>query len=219
MDEIYAVLTGDVVASSRLKPEDRRAQLRGLKHICHNVEMVFHPSIRGNFHIFRGDSMQGVLAPPSVGVTAALALYAGMVRRAPEESAWKSSELRIAVGVGPVDHLDKKRTMEASGDAFLRSGLALDSMKGTQRIEIRTGLDTLDAEFRVECRLLDVLLLGWTAEQAEAVSLMLEGLTKEQTARKIGITQPAVTQRLRGAGWQGIQAFLNRCRTVLDPKK
>jgi hypothetical protein len=216
MGESYAVLTGDVIRSTRLNPTERDDLIRNLKASFQDVELMLIDSVRGHFQIFRGDSFQAAFQPPGIGVTAALLLHAAFRQRATAEGPTRASGLRIAIGTGSVDRLDKHHTSEATGEAFHNSGLTIDRMRGTQRLAIRTPLDTVNAELEVECRLLDSILADWSPEQAEALSMMLGGLTQEVVGRRIGISQPGVRQRLKRAGWDGIRLFLRRSETLLN---
>ncbi len=124
-------------------------------------------------------------------------------------------DTRIAIGLGTIDRLGEKAG-EGDGEAFRNSGRGLDSMKkGEQNILVLTPWKELNDELRIECLLLDAVIMRWSREQAEAIMYHMMGQTQEEIASSLHISQPAVFQRLRTGGMRAIQEFLQRYRETI----
>ncbi len=126
-------------------------------------------------------------------------------------------DARIAIGLGTIDYLPPgNRAGEGDGEAFRNSGVELDRMKkAEQNLTVKTPWQDIDDELRTECALLDALMQRWTKEQAEAILYNIRGATQEEIAKTLKISQPAVFQRLRIAGYRATQAALERFEMVV----
>ncbi|MDN3514375.1 MAG: SatD family protein [Candidatus Brocadia sp.] len=194
---LYAVITGDIVGSSRLTASQRGRLLSVLKSSFKTIKDILPDGIRAPFEIHRGDSFQGVLSKPGAALRAAIVIRAGLRYGFQTKQRRYALDARIAVGIGQIEFLRAGRGAEGDGEAFRRSGQTLDVMKGDQRLIIRTPWKEVDAEFDIACALLDALVTRWSAEQAQAILGQIRGLTQEKAAREFGISQPAVRQRLK----------------------
>jgi len=208
--KIYAVLTGDLVGYSRYNPKDRKEVLLHLKDSFKKLP----PDITASkFWVFRGDSFQGILSRPEEALKAALIIRSFLVSR----YKGKKSRLdaRIAIGIGTVDYLPR-RVGEGDGEAFRNSGMELDGMKKSEKnLIIKTPWKELNDELSTECALLDAVIERWTKEQAEAIMYQIMGLTQEEIARILKISQPAVFHRLRTCGSKAVQEFSQRYKDVV----
>ena len=213
---LYAVVTGDVVGSSRLTTRQRRRLLAALQSGRGKLKKYFGDDLVGDVELFRGDSWQFVLSRPAPSARAAL-FYRASLRA---EMALRSVDSRVAIGVGGISLLPKATIAAGDGEAFGLSGEALDSMPRTTRMRFRgpaVGED-LSASIDVSLQLIDALASRWTARQALAVSGALLGWTQERIARawfREKVTQQAVAQHLGRAGWSAIQAALLRTESLL----
>ena len=63
-NSLYAVLTGDIVKSSRMSPADLRRLPEALSTILQSIDPVCIPAaFATRFRIFRGDSLQLICEP------------------------------------------------------------------------------------------------------------------------------------------------------------
>ena len=207
---IYAVVTGDVVGSSRLAPQPRRRLLTALRRGATQLERHFGDSLVGKVALFRGDSWQFVLSRPAPTLRAAL-FFRAWLR---SEMQLRSVDTRLAIGVGGVTFLPRGAIAVGDGEAFRLSGEALDSMPRTTRMRFRGPSAIGESSSRsidVCVQLIDTLATRWTGRQALAVCGALLGLTQERIARTCSrerVTQQAVAQHLDHAGWNAIQSAL-----------
>ena len=66
-----------------------------------------------------------------------------------------------------------------------------------------------------EYALIVLKLMRWTKEQAEAIMYQIMGLTQEEIARILKISQPAVFHRLRTCGSRAVSEFLKRYKEAI----
>ena len=215
-NDLYAVITGDIVRSSRLGADQRRRLLSRLKSSFKAVERIFPGTVCAPFEMHRGDSFQGVLSKPEAALRTALIIRAS-VRYGVERGRGQSAlDARLALGIGTIDVLPRGRVREGDGVAFRRSGLTLDTMKGDRRLLIRTPWPEVDAELHTECALLDALVRRWTTGQAQAMLGQLRGLSQADAAREFGISQPSVQERLKGANAWAIEELCRRYERLIS---
>ncbi|MBE7445278.1 MAG: hypothetical protein HS132_08560 [Planctomycetia bacterium] len=212
---LYAVVTGDIVGSSKLTTGQRGRLLSVLKSSFNTIKDILPDGIRAPFEIHRGDSFQGVLSRPAAALRVAIVIRASLRHGVETQQRRYALDARVAVGVGSIDFLPAGRGSEGDGEAFRRSGPVLDMMKGDHRLIIRTPWQAVDAELATECALLDTLINRWSGEQAQAILGQIRGLTQEMAAEEFGVSQPAVRQRLKSAGGWAIEELCRRYEQLI----
>jgi hypothetical protein len=225
--KIYAVLTGDLIGSSRFRIQQREEVLSNLKD---SFKEISPDIIASPFVIFRGDSFQGVLSRPDEALNAALIIRASLLSKFKGKRT--RLDARIAIGIGTIDYLPPDQAGEGDGEAFRNSGLELDKMKKSeQNLIIRTPWTEINEELRTECALLDALIQRLTKEQAEAIAyqlpkreflaqdqVIIKEITQQIIAEILNISQPALSQRLKTGGYWAVQAFLGRFKMIIQGK-
>ncbi|MDF1557764.1 MAG: SatD family protein [ANME-2 cluster archaeon] len=215
-EKIFAVLTGDLVGSSRFEIGTQRDDV--LSILKDSFTKVESPDIiASHFAIHRGDSFQGVLSMPEEALKAAIMIRANLLSNPMEKNI--RLDARIAIGLGKIEYLPEDKVGEGDGEAFRNSGMELDRMKkGERNLTIKTPWPQTDKELQTECALLNALIHRWTREQAEAIMYQVQGYTQEEIAKKLKISQSAVFQRLRTGGSWAVQAFLERFKAIVQYK-
>ncbi len=219
---LYAVVTGDIVGSSRFRENQREHLLRVLKSSFDVVEDIMPNIVYAPFEVFRGDSFQGVLSKPEKAFHVAIVIRANLRCHFLTKRRRSAVDARMVVGVGPVDYIPARRVAEGDGEAFRLSGPILDEMKGwkeDRRLLIRTPWKEIDAELDIECALLDALIIRWSSAQARAVLDQFRGLTQVKAAQKYSISQSGVSQLLKDAGGWAIEKLCNRYEQMIDAAK
>jgi len=211
-----AVITGDVIGFSTYDTGMRKRMLSVLKTSFRSSGKLFPGPLLAPFEIFRGDSFQGVMSDPRAGLPAAVALRASVLASGLSDHRRDRPDLKIAVGIGPIDYLPAKRGGEGDGEAFRLSGRALDGMKKDRRMVLRTPWQPVNQEMDVHCALLDALMDRWSAEQASAVLYMLQDYNQRESAEMLRISQPAVRHRLKHAGAKAVDSLIRRWNLLLD---
>ncbi|QGQ19366.1 hypothetical protein GC089_09135 [Cellulomonas sp. JZ18] len=176
---------------------DQRGSRRGTDRV---PELLAHltdaPGLVRGFERTVGDEVQGVLDDARDVVELVLDLV--------RVGGWS-----VGVGAGPVHEPLPPSPRAASGEAFVLARAAVEAAKSRQRpvpLAVR-GVDvTAAADAEAVLTLLGAVVVRRTAGGWEAVDAARAGDGQEVVARALGVTQQAVSQRLRAALWAEEQA-------------
>ncbi len=198
-DMTIAVLTGDIVGSTRA-PD---ALERTMTLVAATAAQVGRWGAPTRFTRYRGDGWQMAVAEPGQALRVALLLVAGL-------RAAGAQETRIAIGVGAAQSMGTGSLADARGEAFERSGRALDAMPAKGRLCIDgaglTALHPIVVEMAAD------RAARWTKPQAEAMLSYLqpEAPTLEAIARPLDVTTQSVGDRVQAAGGPVIRRLLRQ---------
>ncbi len=195
-DKIYAVITGDIVKSGKFG-SDREKALKILKEALDSLRNFKRKAIGGISDIFRGDSFQIVISEPASALEIAIYLKARLLSKTIKG---KNIDVRIAIGIGEIESFNEKKVEESDGEAFRLSGIALDNISKYRRFSIKSSIDELNKQLEFISSSIDSITRRWSCEQSEAILLWLKGSTQTSISKKLGISQPAVNQRLQLGG-------------------
>lgn len=192
MPRLQAVFTGDLIGS-RAAPAT--AVDRTMTHLKKSAEILgntrdFHPRFTRN----RGDGWQILLPDPGLILHSYLALAAAL------RAADTGLATRIAIGLGPVDFPGTNDLSDAAGAAFVTSGDLLETLDSETAA---IGGQAVTDWQRGVIQLADWIVTGWTAQQAEAVALVLLNDTLDTNAdraKSLNISRQAFEARLKGSG-------------------
>lgn len=206
-----AVITGDVVGSARFAGADRASLHRGLRQAATDLESSFASFVPYPVAFFRGDSWQFLVTEPP------LAIRMGLYFRSAAQSLFDSAafDTRMAIGVGTISFLPEEDVSAGDGEAFRRSGEALNELGRDRRMVFvgPPGMPTVEhAAIHAMVGLIDAIASDWTARQAQAVAGALRGWTQRQIGRERfdpPISQQGVAQHLDRAAWEAIEAALD----------
>jgi len=205
MPKVVTIFTGDLVGSTKAGQHTVDRAMSVLQDAAQAVAQMAMADTR--FTRFRGDGWQIYLDLPGLALRGALTMTARL------GAADLGISTRIAVGTGSVDRVGPIHLSDASGDAFVISGHALDAMPRNRRL-VTEGRDHVPDWQAAIFQLVDWQSARWSPAQAQAVAAALEAdttLTWAEIAAQIGITRQALQARLKGAGFDalggGLQAF------------
>lgn len=140
-----------------------------------------------------GDEVQALTADAATALDLVLDLH-------------RAARWSIGLGIGEIREPLPDAVRKAAGPAFLAAREAVDAAKRTDsRFALRAAddrrgvLEPADVEALV--RLLLLLRDRRTPHGWEAVDLVRDGRTQKDAARELGISDAAVSQRLRAAQW------------------
>jgi len=202
--KLYAVLTGDIVKSSRLSPrqlESVRSSLTGAVSIVRRWQQGL---VKDKPDFFRGDAWQLLLMDPARALRAGVYLRAAVL-------AMGLADTRVSIGLGGVDKVSRSRVSLSMGQAFTLSGHGLDNMTHYSKmtIEIPNPADPLSGWLPVVGHLCDSLMGQWTKRQAEVVCVALDPSEPDQDeiakALKPAVSKQAVAKALNGASWYALR--------------
>ena len=200
----WAVLTGDIVDSSDMAPEDLDALMSALNDIAKQLSGWQHTSENKTESAFArrgGDGWQIALNRPQFALRAALFVQSCL------RSIDGGLATRVATATGDGTVPEQADLNSAHGPVFRDSGRLLDTLKGRTLLAHADG-GALGASFR----LADHISQGWTQAQARAVHAMLppEAGPRRLAAERLGISRQAIDQALWAAGFPALNAALQQ---------
>lgn len=196
----YAVLTGDIIKSSRLAANEMELVRANLTGAVNRARRWKRGLVQGQPEFFRGDAWQLLLTDPALALRVSVHLRASLL-------ATGLADTRVAIGLGEVSENSSKRVSLSTGQAFVLSGKALDKMTRYSKmtIEVPQSAGPLSDWLRVVGHLCDSLIGQWTMRQAELVRAAVH--RKEPDSERIGqslkpaVSKQAVAKGLSGANW------------------
>lgn len=216
--KIYAVLTGDIIKSSKIKEEQREYLLETLKETFHEINAQLLKETTPPFEFYRGDSFQMVLKQPQKALLISLIIRARLrsITEQQRKGQKNYADARISIGIGGIAYKAKKLA-ESDGEAFQRSGRGLDAMKSKNSLGIQTTWPEVNEELAVACALSETIINRWTVSQAEVIyPYLLENKTQKELAKQFNISQVAVSKRLAEAGnIDAIKLFIQRYEKLI----
>jgi hypothetical protein len=210
----HAILTGDIVASSRLPPAERRQLPRVLEQCGAAIGRAFAADCPLPLAQFRGDGWQLFVRTPARALR--VAIYFRALLRSRLASARVDS--RVAIGIGGIDFVPGEDVAKGDGEAYRAAGRGLDRLDRRRRMSLDIGTEPADPALTAVVVLADVLVAAWTPSQAQAVLGALTGAIQQETAaswKPRPISQQAVAQHLERARWDAIACALSAFEAVI----
>lgn len=207
----YAVVSGDLVASSKIRPDLRQNLHRIVEDASRDMREFFGAGQIMGIDLYAGDSWQFLVENPANSLRAVLFLRAYL--RAHVEGA----DTRCAVGLGTIRFIPRDRVSEGDGEAFQRSGRLLQAMKKGPAMRFESGDPQITKRWDLVLGLLDaVVRSSWTRRRSLAVTGEIRGWTQKKTAelwQKFGIRskelkQGTVSGYLDQAHWKAVSRAL-----------
>lgn len=206
----YAVLSGDIVGSSRLSPSKRRALLDAMQGANESLRDAFPDAVPEPLDFFRGDGWQAVVAEPGKALRISLFFRAFLK----SELQSHSIDSRVSIALGPLDFVPEGNVSRGEGQAFQLSGKGLDGLPRHVHMMLSapdrpdpaaaSQVDSLD----LMIELVDQIAFRWTDKQSLAVLGALRAWKQEKIGRTWGpgppIKQQTVQQHLDKASWHSI---------------
>jgi hypothetical protein len=210
--ELYGVVTGDVVGSTKLKPLEREALFQVMREGSHELQAwLGKKKMPLEVDIYGGDTWQILLTDPGKTLAAGLFFRAFLRSRAPRR------DTRFVAAVGPIDFVPRNKVSEGDGEAFRLSGQGLAELK--KRRMGFAGLDlSATRQWDLVFELIDALATRWPEKRALAVTGAVRDWTQEQIGQlwDPAIEQSTVNVHLKGAGWASIKRVLDEFQAYWD---
>lgn len=186
---MICIITGDIIGSRKIKDSWLLSLKTALKIVSdHNSK----------WEIYRGDSFQ-LEVDPENAIRIAAYLKACIRTNKP-------ADVRMGIGIGSIKN-KRKKLSESSGEAFINSGAAFDSLKQAKtNLAIKTDYPDFDEEINVVIKLSLIAMDSWGVVAAEMVKLALENenLLQSELAAISGRTQSSVSEALKRAHYTEI---------------
>ena len=194
MNEIFAVVTGDVRNSSVEFKNQQKLLLKQLNKIYNFVKKYFPEALPYNIDIFRGDSFQFFISDykKAIEITVGFILYAKYLK----------IDLKIGLSVGKVDYLKKSKISESNGEVFLLSGKALENLDKNSNINIELAENIEVQWIKAYLDLLDIYMEGLSDKNAMAVYGKLVNLTQQEI---VVIWEHEISQQSISKHWRNVR--------------
>ncbi|WP_413282597.1 hypothetical protein [Vibrio sp. MA40-2] len=197
-EKIVSVITGDIVDSQKIAPEDYEKMLTILKTVL--TKLV--EQVDARFDMYRGDAFQIVFFEPADAVLSALKIRLAL----------KTSELRIdarqCIGIGRAMHIGND-IKTSTGEAFVLSGTGLDKLK-SNHLTIQSNNSAFQDKTYLLTKFLDAHISGLTTIQTEALWSYFDLTTKthEDIATALGKKRTNITKLLNASHYQLIEEYI-----------
>lgn len=203
--KIRAVLTGDIVNSSRLSAPEEKLLLKALNKVLDPYR----------YEYFRGDSFQVYMADPRSALKVALQCRAIAINFT-EDPESKPYDVRISIGIGTV-HPPVKKLSTAKGEAFIISGRHLDEISKTNiRLIIITGNEMANVGLKILADYINSIYDQMTARQAEVISRLLAGNTQQSISEELNKSKSTVHQLTVSGRWAEIEYLLQQFENLIN---
>lgn len=202
--KIEAIITGDIVDSTKLSFEERTHMLNIIQSIPNVVSYIENLRIE----IFRGDGFQIGIRDTKSSLRIALIVRA-FLRSHKMTTANQILDARLALGIGTLDY-ELDSLSKSDGEAFRLSGRLLDSMDKA-RLKIKTPWEGVNEELNLLTAFADDIISSWTQKQSK---LEMESLlflhSHNEIAKSLHITRQMVDKSLRASKDELIKAYIER---------
>lgn len=215
MKNFRAVLTGDIVNSSKLGTDDRKKLQNTFSSLSELLLKNFPEDVKYPLSNFRGDSWQAVLDRPENSLKIALLI------RSYFKYQFTALEIdsRVAIGIGEVAFVPEENVSAGDGPAYVLSGHLLDTLKEDRMsIEISMQNSGASAALKGMIMLLDQMISHWSDSQNQAIYWSLLGYQQKKIAElwnPAPISQAAVSKNLKSADWRAVKQSLVYFETAI----
>lgn len=207
-----AAISADIVASTSLTQEQRILLDTKVRELLCALRKLF--GVRNFFgRLVKGDCLECIFEQPPSALRAALLIrtFVKALDIKSSNSKFNDYGVRVAVGIGAITTLDRKRGFIA-GDAIVLSGRAVQELSNhTKRggLVFRSANEDWNNTMTPLFALLDTLLVKSTKKQCGVLWHRLSGKTEKEICAITGISQPTINRHARAAGWDAIKSAMN----------
>lgn len=202
---IHAVLTGDIVNSTKLEEVAEKELLKELGQILKPYK----------FEFYRGDSFQVYIKEPAKALKIALLCRTAAISLTAKQDLLLS-DIRISIGLGQVKP-PIKTLATSKGDAFLLSGRSFDKFQGTERRILMSTSDVIpDIALQVMADYTDAIFGRMTPKQAEAIYRLLKGESQQEVAQDLEKSKSTISQLVSTGGWIEIDRLLKQYEYLIQ---
>ena len=213
----FAVIAGELAPGARVTDEKFSRIPDLIRASFQAVNRMVPDSGKLKYEIIRMDEFLALSESPLYSMRSVIMLFSAF-RFLSQKELSEKLELKMCEGLGPVEFA-QEHLRESDGTAFRAASAGLTQMKRNQRLFVETADQSLKDEFALTCHFMDILIRGWSDEQAEAMFLNLTGKNQMEISQMLGISQPAVNRRLKAAHSDAIHKFIERFEQLLSKKE
>jgi hypothetical protein len=196
---LSAVITGDIVNSTKLLPASEKRLIKRLTLILNTFK----------FEFYRGDSFQVYMKDPGKALEIALSCRALAISFAPEK-AKKMTDIRIGIGIGQVN-APVRKPGAAKGEAFLLSGRIFDELEESgERLAIVTSHEIANVGFKVISDYINTIYQKITVKQAAVIFELLQGHSQQEIALRLKKSKSTINQHVTAGRWGELEKLIQQ---------
>lgn len=202
-----AIITGDIVNSSKILGDDRTMILEAINELPGKLNQLGLAGVE----IYRGDSFQMIIELPENAVLIAI------LTRALLRSKNKKWDVRIAIGVGTIEY-NSTDIITSDGEAYKNSGREFDILK-KRRLSILTPWSDVNDELAVSTPFADNIISNWSNIQANVIFIsLLENITQREIAERLGKKNQSVNNVINSGKESLISMYITRYCHLINSK-
>lgn len=203
----YIAVIADMVGSRDLASAQRRLLQKRFARLIATLNREYRKAVAASFVITLGDEFQGLLN--SAG------LIPDLIWRLEQD--FPQRELRVGVGFGSLDTQLQKVALNIDGPALHAAREAVEQARSTKALGgVFRGFGDLDDVLNGMARLLRFHRSRWTDPQRKIATLLRQGMSQQEAAKKLGITKQVVSRQARASGCSPYIAAENAWRMILQ---
>ncbi|MGN7839258.1 hypothetical protein [Stenotrophomonas sp. 22385] len=209
---VIAVLTGDIVNSTRMDAGVLSDVRHLLTHATRKASSWSRSGLAGP-EFYRGDAWQLAVGNPCHFLRMAIWLKAHLA------ASDLNAQTRIAIGLGAFEVLHDRAVSLSTGEAFIRSGHALEEMgKRKGMLLAASGRLSRMPWLPAQVTVCDFIASRWTRGQAEvAISLLSPDAPSQiEAAKNLNKPQQSVSRVYRDAGLYALLEVLELVEKSID---
>ncbi len=216
--DLYIAIKIDIIKSRSYSDRDQ-LQKKFLK-ITDNANKEFDEFVVSRFIVTHGDELQGLLKIDG-RVIDVINFFLNEMNSLESEDFGKkkirTSKIRFGIGIGTLNTSLKPVSIGMDGQAFYFAKEAIDIAHSQKKyIVVKTESQIVTNFINTIFDLMFSIRKDWSVTQIEIISFIIKGYLQESIAKKMGISQPAVSKHLKRANWESYHAAENTLRQAFD---
>lgn len=193
---MQAVLTGDIVNSTKLPSVKEKALVKVL-------EQIFKPY---KYEFYRGDSFQALIKEAEDSLRIALLCRTAAIGITENNGA----DVKVSIGLGKVNGRIKKLGA-AKGEAFIISGRAFDELEKTgSRLIVSVANTMANLSFQVIADYINSIYSKMTPKQAKVIFELMKGGLQQDVVKRFKKSKSTISQHANSGRWIEIEKILNQ---------
>jgi hypothetical protein len=196
-----------MVRSRDVPRSKRRILQKQFSDLIANLNRYYRKTIASKFVITLGDEFQGLLNSAASIPDLIWTL----------EQDFPQVELRVGLGFGTLDTRMQRVAINIDGPVLHNARAAIESAKRTKALGgVFCGFGDLDDILNGMSRLLWFNRSRWTRSQRNIVSLLRQGMSQTQVAKRLRIKKQVVSRQVLASGCSHYIAAENAWRIILQ---
>jgi hypothetical protein len=203
----YIAMIADLVGSRSVPHSQRSALQKKFGELLADFNLTYRKTIAGKFIITLGDEFQGLLNSAAVIPDLTWRLEEGL----------PGHKFRTGIGLGKLDTPLQNYAINIDGPALHLARAAIESAKKNKYLGgVFRGFGELDDILNGLARLLWFHRSQWTPAQRKIMSLLRQGMSQTQVAKKLRIRKQVVSRQVHASGYSQYIAAERAWRIILE---